>query len=40
VEEIMTVLKLCMVQGVEACNLRIPILAEQLDAHSLADSNT
>jgi alkylhydroperoxidase/carboxymuconolactone decarboxylase family protein YurZ len=30
VEEIMAVLKLCMVQGVEACNLRIPILAEQL----------
>jgi len=40
VEEIMTVLKLCMVQGVEACNLRIPILAEQLATHSPADSNT
>ena len=39
VEEIMAVLKLCMVQGVEACNLRIPILAEQLAAHSPADSN-
>ena len=39
VEEIMTVLKFCMVQGVEACNLRIPILAEQLAAHSPADSN-
>ena len=40
VEEIMTVLKLCMVHGVEACNLRIPILAEQLAAHSPADSNS
>ena len=40
VEEIMTVLKLCMVHGVEACNLRIPILAEQLAAHSPGDSNT
>ena len=39
VEEIMTVLKLCMVHGVEACNLRIPILAEQLAAHSSGDSN-
>jgi len=31
VEEIMEVLKLCVVQGVEACNLGIPILAEELE---------
>lgn len=30
VEEIMEVLKLCVVQGVAACNLGIPILAEEL----------
>ena len=30
-EEIMEVLKLCVVQGVEACNLGVPILAEELD---------
>ena len=29
-EEIMEVLKLCVVQGVQACNLAIPILAEEL----------
>jgi alkylhydroperoxidase/carboxymuconolactone decarboxylase family protein YurZ len=29
-EEIMEVLKLCVVQGVQACNLGIPILAEEL----------
>ena len=29
-EEIMEVLKLCVVQGVEACNLAIPILAEEI----------
>jgi alkylhydroperoxidase/carboxymuconolactone decarboxylase family protein YurZ len=29
-EEIMEVLKLCVVQGVEACNLGVPILAEEL----------
>jgi len=32
-EEIMEVLKLCVVQGVQACNLAVPILAEEL-AHS------
>jgi len=32
-EEIMEVLKLCVVQGVQACNLGIPILAEELAAH-------
>jgi alkylhydroperoxidase/carboxymuconolactone decarboxylase family protein YurZ len=30
-EEIMEVLKLCVVQGVQACNLGIPILAEELE---------
>jgi len=30
-EEIMEVLKLCVVQGVQACNLAIPILAEELE---------
>ena len=29
-EEIMEVLKLCVSQGVEACNLGVPILAEEL----------
>jgi alkylhydroperoxidase/carboxymuconolactone decarboxylase family protein YurZ len=32
-EEIMEVLKLCVVQGVQACNLGVPILAEEL-AHA------
>jgi alkylhydroperoxidase/carboxymuconolactone decarboxylase family protein YurZ len=31
-EEIMEVLKLCVVQGVQACNLGVPILAEELAA--------
>lgn len=30
VEEIMEVLKLCVVQGAQACNLGVPILAEEL----------
>lgn len=30
-EEIMEVLKLCVVQGVQACNLGLPILAEELE---------
>jgi alkylhydroperoxidase/carboxymuconolactone decarboxylase family protein YurZ len=34
VEEIMEVLKLCVVQGVQACNLGVPILAEEADARS------
>jgi len=29
-EEIMEVLKLCVAQGVQACNLGVPILAEEL----------
>jgi alkylhydroperoxidase/carboxymuconolactone decarboxylase family protein YurZ len=34
-EEIMEVLKLCVVQGVQSCNLGIPILAEELAACQL-----
>jgi alkylhydroperoxidase/carboxymuconolactone decarboxylase family protein YurZ len=34
VEEIMEVLKLCVVQGVQACNLGVPILAEELRLYS------
>lgn len=34
VEEIMEVLKLCVAQGVQACNLSIPILAEELAGRS------
>jgi len=30
-EEIMEVLKLCVVQGVQACNLAVPILAKELE---------
>jgi alkylhydroperoxidase/carboxymuconolactone decarboxylase family protein YurZ len=30
IEEIMEVLKLCVVQGIQACNLSVPILAEEL----------
>ena len=33
-EEIMEVLKLCVVQGVQACNLAVPILAEGLVLYS------
>ena len=35
-EEIMEVLKLCIVQGVQACNLGAPILAEESAAVSEA----
>ncbi len=34
VQEIMEVLKLCVVQGVQACNLGVPILAEELAART------
>jgi hypothetical protein len=34
-EEIMEVLKLCVVQGVQACNLGVPILAEELADRSI-----
>jgi alkylhydroperoxidase/carboxymuconolactone decarboxylase family protein YurZ len=30
-EEIMEVLKLCVAQGVQACNLGVPILAQELE---------
>jgi alkylhydroperoxidase/carboxymuconolactone decarboxylase family protein YurZ len=33
-EEVMEVLKLCVVQGVQACNLGVPILAEELERRS------
>jgi alkylhydroperoxidase/carboxymuconolactone decarboxylase family protein YurZ len=33
-EEIMEVLKLCVIQGVQAFNLGIPILAEELERKS------
>ncbi len=33
-EEIMEVLKLCVVQGVQTFNLSLPILAEELERHS------
>jgi alkylhydroperoxidase/carboxymuconolactone decarboxylase family protein YurZ len=37
-EEIMEVLKLCVAQGVQACNLGVPILAEELAKRSAKDS--
>jgi alkylhydroperoxidase/carboxymuconolactone decarboxylase family protein YurZ len=33
-EEIMEVLKLCVAQGVQACNMGVPILAEELEQRS------
>ena len=38
VEEIMEVLKLCVIQGVQSCNLGVPILAEELE-RSAASQN-
>jgi len=35
-EEIMEVLKLCVVHGVQACNLGVPILADELERRSAA----
>ena len=35
-EEIMEVLKLCVVQGVQACNMGVPILAEEMSKPSNA----
>ena len=37
VEEIMEVLKLCVVQGVQACNLAVPILIEELERVQLGN---
>jgi alkylhydroperoxidase/carboxymuconolactone decarboxylase family protein YurZ len=34
IKEIMEVLKLCVAQGVQACNLAVPILDEELARHS------
>ncbi len=36
VEEVMEVLKLCVVQGVQSCNLGVPILAEELERAAAA----
>jgi len=38
-EEIMEVLKLCVVQGVEACNLGVSILAEELERFGKRDKS-
>jgi hypothetical protein len=35
-EEIMDVLKLCVVRGVQACNLGVRILAEELADRSIS----
>ena len=37
-EEIMEVLKLCVSQGVQACNLGVPILAEELERNQRRES--
>lgn len=34
----MEVLKLCVVQGVQACNLAVPILAQELARHAGEDT--
>jgi alkylhydroperoxidase/carboxymuconolactone decarboxylase family protein YurZ len=36
VEEVMEVLKLCVAQGVQSCNMSVPILAEELERVSAA----
>lgn len=40
VEEVMEVLKLCVVQGVQSCNLGVPILAEELARRDQASTST
>jgi len=37
-EEVMEVLKLCVVQGVQTCNLGVPILAEAIAAGSATEA--
>jgi len=37
-EEVMEVLKLCVVHGVQACNLGVPILAEEMAKRSTMDN--
>jgi alkylhydroperoxidase/carboxymuconolactone decarboxylase family protein YurZ len=39
-EEIMEVLKLCVVQGVQSCNLGVPILAEELERLKPGDASS
>jgi len=39
IEEIMEVLKLCVAQGVQACNLAIPILSEELARLGSTEAN-
>ena len=39
-EEIMEVLKLCVVQGVQACNLGLPILADELERFAQSANHT
>jgi alkylhydroperoxidase/carboxymuconolactone decarboxylase family protein YurZ len=36
-EEIMEVLRLCVIQSIQACNLGVPILAEEIAARSGGD---
>ena len=38
VEEIMEVLKICVAHGVQACNLAVPILAEELESRAFKES--
>jgi alkylhydroperoxidase/carboxymuconolactone decarboxylase family protein YurZ len=40
VQEIMEVLKLCVVQGVQSCNMGVPILAEELARRLTNHSNS
>jgi len=40
VEEVMEVLKLCVAQGVQSCNLGVPILAEELARRAQASTST
>ena len=37
-QEIMEVLKLCVVQGVQACNMGVPILGEEIAARLSTDT--
>lgn len=39
-EEIMEVLKICVAQGVQACNLGIPLLADEMDNRATRDKKT
>jgi alkylhydroperoxidase/carboxymuconolactone decarboxylase family protein YurZ len=40
VEEVMEVLKLCVAQGVQSCNLGVPILADELQRRDQASTST